>query len=157
MGHYKIYSNCISCGCEKNPTKSSKCSDCLKSYNMTKIYCKCGSLKEKPEYQLCSECNRLKSQRTHSIKKKINSTKKTISKEAMNIIKFVKEINKRGGYCSMVDLFKVYDLWESVYGDLNKYDNYEGNIQISLMWQDLKFIYDKNVEKLNKNKVKRKK
>ena len=148
MGHYKIYSNCINCGCEKNPTKSGRCSSCIKLYNISKPNCKCGNLKENPVYQLCNECNKLKSKRTHSIKKKINSTKNTISKEAMDIIKFVNKINKTSGYCDMIDLFKVYELWESVYGDINKYDNYDGNIQISMMWNDLKFIYQKKINQI---------
>ncbi len=54
---------------------------------------------------------------------------------------YVESIERRGGYCNEIDLFRLIDVWLLVFDDMEKYDNRPAQTQLSKMWRDLKVVY----------------
>ena len=54
---------------------------------------------------------------------------------------YVESIERRGGYCDEIDLFRLIDVWLLVFDDMEKYDNRPAQTQLSKMWRDLKVVY----------------
>ena len=84
---------------------------------------KCGSDKKSPKHKHCLIC------RNKFIKNK-------------EVCRFVKDIELKGGYCDMADIYKLLSLWVDTSKRTNKYDQRPINIQIEKMWIDLKKIYN---------------
>jgi len=139
MREFKVCTKCIKCGCDKNPSKHTWCQSCTKENNAKKINCKCGRLKEVPTSYSCRACHN----EYYQLKKRINFIKKSkdICNENSKLVKFVERIERRGGLCSMMEIFELVDIWESAHTNTVKYDNLSSVRQIEKMWNDVKKIY----------------
>lgn len=139
MKKYTIYTVCIKCDSDKNPSKHPWCKNCTRESYAKKPYCKCGRLKEKLTSYSCRTCHN----EYYKLKKYRNFIKqsKDICNENSKLVKFVERIERRGGLCSMMEIFELVDIWESVNTNTIKYDNLSSVRQIEKMWNDVKKIY----------------
>lgn len=146
----KIYTTCTRCLCDKNPTKHTWCYKCAKESYAEKTHCKCGNLKEKATSATCKVC-RSAYYRSSKERRFLKLSKQICSKNS-KLVNYVERIERRGGLCSMLEIFELIDIWESAHTNTIKYDNLSSVRQIEKMWNDIKKIYYTS-KKTEKTKV----
>ena len=146
----RLYTTCNRCLSDKNPTRHTWCYKCSKESYAQKPYCKCGNLKEKITSATCKSC-RTKYYRTSKEKRFLKLSKQICSKNS-KLVNYVERIERRGGLCSMLEIFELIDIWESAHTNTIKYDNLSSVKQIERMWNDIKKIYYTS-KKTEKTKV----
>lgn len=122
--------------------------------------CKCGREKEFYKSSYCSECNKKYQKIWRGTDKKRDEkvsnldlgvkikTKKLENRELkermeMEVVKFVNRINRRGGICSLEDIFVDMIEYYQFFGNNNMLDAKPVNVQLKLMW---KFLQNKKKE-----------
>jgi hypothetical protein len=135
----KKHNICTKCHNEKNESTNPWCNNCVRENNSKKTHCRCGNLKENLHHPVCNPCNRKYSK--SSTENRFIKQSKEICKDNIELINFVKKVERRGGWCDMFEIFELMDIWESVNTNTVKYDNLTATKQIERMWRDVKKIY----------------
>jgi len=146
-----LYNKCSKCGSDKKENKNSMCLECKKknpSYNKKYIYdiCqKCGIDKKPNTSSICNDCAR---------DYRINKNK-DMDVVKNDIIKFIKKIESRKGYASIMEIY--VEMITLFYETLPKdgFDNLKPKDQLEKMyshlkdfvkWEEIKYnIYKKTI------------
>lgn len=131
-----IVTTCQKCKLPKNPTTNVWCQPCTRLYYSKNVNCKCGKVKEVLHHNRCRECSRTIRKNSSLRLEKINN-QKIINEKLVN---FVSKIERRNGYCDIVDFYLIVDIWSDIAENTIKYDNLTPIKQIERMWRDLKKI-----------------